>query len=1017
MSVLLRNLGTTAAFAPSIKRATARLSTGQSVMVVPDTNRSGSNGTDTTGVAKIAIYLSTTSARTAFTLNRTHTPAVAMASSTKFAVMSCTVAENDTLYIVYQGTDNSLRMITFTVTAGSYNAGTEQTVSAATAVTSRFRAVDIDACPTNANIAVIAYEANASTGQAAFARVFVRMNDGTTWTRAYNVQFFTTQFIQAGSEDVSIAWNKVGIVSNVGQLAVFWTQTHTTGDLGDVLREISFNVSTGTTDSATVIGTWFTAQNQNVAAGSRRSWLFSEVSNQWMFTNIVGTSIPFFQALRIQHNTFTGLIFNRNTLSGQFTPNKYLAVDRSKNLYGAYAVEYCDNAVLFGFVGFGILNPSVMRNMVIRFSSTTSNATALSVDSDSRILDNGYSILEGSIAIYGGGNKNNQSAQNSFNFLGTYGASGDSVSASVGVLARYARAISEDVISAPAILAPNATVSTTGQVVIRITAQNANLYSNVFGKLQFQIASDAGFTTSLQTITEDDAQYQSYSATSSTVPPIRTVIYTLTPLQKIASGTWFARARIIDDLGGVSSYSSTVTFTVSHPPVATPVAPASGSTTVYGAGTPSFTWLFGDTEPSDTQSAYQLKIIRLDTGATVVDTGKVVSSVKTVSQSISSGLKDIPLQWQVSLWDTDDVQGAFSNATIFTLADAPVGTITAPASGGTVTTALPTVTWSFSAGGTRTQRAYRIVVTDTDASPDNIVGDTGWIFSNATTYSFTTNILKTATNYHLDLYVQDTAGLQDTDALNFNTSWSPPAQATANLTQDEFKVTVAWTNATQDATWVGWRVYRRYMVPSIPELDLDSTATVWVLVYETAAVASNYTFPDYTAPLNKPVDYVVVQIADRFGSLIESNISSFSTITQVGDRYFFIPEAPIGTIASFEAVGVTADGFTKEVEQETIHVIGRGRQVQIGDDLGYTGSLTIKLRGTTTARLEREFFEFLSGDDSGNVYIKSPFGDVLLVAFGNISTQRIPGASTTDMVDITVPYAEVFSVPPTIRTS
>lgn len=1015
--VALRNLGTTATFAPQMKRATARLSTGQSVLVVPDTNRSGSNGTDTTGTAKIAIYLSTDSTRTAYGLNRTHTPAVAMASSTKSAVMSCTVAENDTLYVVYQGTDNSLRMITFTVTAGSFNAGTEQTVSAATAVTSRFRSVDIDACPTNANIVVGAYESLASSGQGAAARIFVRMNDGTTWTRAYNTQFFTTEFIQAGSEDISVAWNKVGISSNVGQIAFFVTRTFTTGDQGDLLREVSFNVSTGTTDSATVIGSWYTALNMNIAAGSRRAWLFSEVNNQWVFANIVGTTIPFFQAMRIQHNTFTGIIINRSVITTQFTSDRYVVVDRAKNINTAYAADYCDNAVVFGFTGVGVLNPSITRSMVIRFSSTTSETTALGVDYSARVLENGFSVLDGAIGIYGGGNKNLQSGQTSYNFLGIYGATGDSVSASVGVLARYARAITEDTISAPAIISPNSTSSSVGQVQFRVSAQNANLYSNVLGKLQIQIASDTGFTTNLQTITEADSEFQSYSATSSTVPPIRTIVYTLTALQRIVSGTWFARARIADDLGGFSAYSSTVSFTVSHPPTALPVTPANGTTVLYGAGSPSFTWQFSDTEPADTQSAYQLKIVRLDTGASVVDTGKVVSSVKTVAQSISSGLKDIPLQWQVSLWDADDVQGAFSNAIIFTLADAPVGTITAPTSGGSVTTASPTVTWSFSAGGVRTQRAFRIVVTDTGASPDEIVGDTGWVFSNATTYTFPTPILQASGAYHVDLYVQDTAGLQDTDGLNFTTTYTPPAQATATLTADLFKILVAWTNATQDANWIGWRVYRRYLKPASADLDVDATATTWVMVYETVDALTNYSFYDYTAPLNKSVDYIVVQLADRFGSVIESDLGSFSTVTQTGDRYYFIPEIPIGAIASFQANSITGDTFTREIEQNTIHVIGRGRQVQVGDDLGYTGSFTVRLRKASTARLEREFFEYLSGDDAGNVFIKSPFGDVLYVSIGNIATQRIPGSGSSDIVDLTIPYSEVFSNPPIIRTS
>jgi hypothetical protein len=151
-----------------------------------------------------------------------------------------------------------------------------------------------------------------------------------------------------------------------------------------------------------------------------------------------------------------------------------------------------------------------------------------------------------------------------------------------------------------------------------------------------------------------------------------------------------------------------------------------------------------------------------------------------------------------------------------------------------------------------------------------------------------------------------------------------------------------------------------------------------------------------------------VQVVDRFGSLIESEITDFETIVTAGDRYFFVPATQIGAVASFEASSVNADNFVREVEQEKLHIILRGRQVQVGDDLGYDGSLTIRLRSVVTSRRDREFFEYLSTADAPNTYIKSPFGDVFLAKIGVISTVRVPGVGTTDMVDLTVPYSQVF---------
>lgn len=1015
MGVELRDLGTTAQFAPIMKRATARLSTGQSVIVVPDTNRSDSNGDDVTGTAKIFIYLSTDAERTAFTLTRTHTTGVAFASSTKAAVMSVTVREDDRLYICYQGTDNSLRFIEFNFTAGAYAAGSEQTVVAANAVTDRFRALDIDASPTNANPAIIGYEAAASTGQGADIRVWVRMNDGTTWTRAYTEQIFTTQFIRAGGEDVSIAWNKIGIASNVGQMALYYSKTFSTGDNGDTVREISFNVNAGATDSATVVGSWYTAAHQNIASGTRRGWLFSEANDRWMLAQSVGSAVPFFAATRLQHNVFTGMTVNKTSGQINFYRDVFLFILNDFNVRTAVAVDYTDSRVVFAFTGLGVLTSRITRSVVIRFSSTVTDPVAVAIDTNARPLDNGFSYQDGVISVYGGANKNTLSA-NAYNFAIMYGKNGNTVSGTPGVSSRKMYAVREDVLSIPTVLSPADSIVSNDNPTLQASMQNLNVYSAVLGKVHFQLATNPGFTLNVVNAIQDDSAFLSYSATSSSVPPTRVVSHTLTSGQSLFSGVWYIRAKILDDLGGESSWSDTETFIVSHPPTALPTSPTGDQTFLYGTGDVVFTWNFSDTEPTDTQSAYQITVIRTDTGAIAFDSGKVVSSSRAVTQNFASGLKDIPLKWYVTLWDSDDVQGPASAQNVFTLADPPTVTITSPTAGGTVTTAIPTVTWSFSVGGVRTQRAYRVLVYHTDPTPDESVGDSGWVFSAATSYTFSANILENLQNYRVEVYVIDSVGLEDSDNLIFDADWVEPALGDVSLTSDQFKVTVAWTDANVDADWVAWRVYRRYQRTASSVLDVTSSATTWVLIHETTDVDTDYEYRDYFAPLNKSIDYVVVQLVDRFGSLIESDITAFSSITVVGNRYYFVPEIPIGVIASFEAAFVTADSFLKEVEQETLHVIGRGRQVQIGDDLGYTGTLSIKLRNPSSARADREFIEYLSSDDTGNVYIRSPFGDVLYVAFGNVSTSRIAGTGTSDLVDLNVPYSEVFAEAPITRT-
>jgi len=292
----------------------------------------------------------------------------------------------------------------------------------------------------------------------------------------------------------------------------------------------------------------------------------------------------------------------------------------------------------------------------------------------------------------------------------------------------------------------------------------------------------------------------------------------------------------------------------------------------------------------------------------------------------------------------------------------------------------------------------------------NMLQDSFWLVGAAVAYTFPTQVLVDAHNYGVTIQVQDTGGLITEATEYFTTDWTEPVLASglSVTTPDLFKVRVAWTDAAQDTDWVAYRVYRRYMRTSISAFDIDSTATTWYLMYETSDDLTNYTFDDYLTPLNIAVDYVVVQLADRFGSLVESTITTFQTVTLASNRYYFVPQVLLGGIVSFEASAVTGDTFSREIEQETLHVIGRGRQVQVGDDLGYVGTLSIKQRNPAIARRDREFLEIISAQYNA-VYIKSPFGDVILCALGNVQSTRVPGyGGNADFVDISVPYMEII---------
>lgn len=1224
-SATLRNVGSVGDFSPIMKRATGTLSDGSVVMMVPDAAIASINGTDTTGVAKIAFYKSDTT-RTTWTLNLAYTPSPAASSASISFVGSMVLDTSDNIHLVYAGTDGSLNYVPFTYSGGTYTAGTKQTVSASSAVTRRWRALDIDIAGTT-NPAIMAYESKTSAGLSAFHRCFIRLNDGTTWRTAYTED----QAILGGgsipiyepSEDVSLSYNLTGVVSNVVQILFYATRVGQFTDRADICREISFNVSTGTDGSATTLGTW-PVFNQNVAATRRRGWVFKTTNNLWQVAMSLGTTRPSFQVMRLQHGAYSAPIVNSTSPTLAPVPNTNgvfrdasiqnltPSIDWNGWKYNPVACAYADNRVFFGFITSNTLNVSgaasgfTMSGVVFRYNNASDLQTTYA-DTLMRPLDNYFTAGDRPMAIYGSGNNRNQAGDLKFNFLAFYGYTGNVTTSGKF---QTARAVIDTFYDPPVNVGPTSAVSN-DTPTLQVRVSNSALYPNIKGKIEWNLATDSAFTTNLKSILEPDANYRYFGSTTNSVPPNFNISLMLSGVgtQKLFSGTWYVRSRVVSDLGQVSSWSATTNFIVSHKPAALPLTPAVASLTSFTPSGIVFTWSFSDTEPTDTQTAYQLKVVRTDTGATVFDSTKTSSTLQTATVALSSTLKDVPLQWTVSLWDTDDVQGAFSNPVAFMIGDGPAVRVTSPTDGSTVTTASPTVSWAFIGSGTRTQKAYRVSLLDADdldtftrtvsngwgtsdsgdvwsvvgtaslysvgsgvgnhqhtatnvahisvtansvhnadqvvevstpslstgasqrigliaryvdsnnyfwceavfdtaanilvgihkrvsgvesllgteintglthvagtryklrfrivenqlqvklwtvgqAEPalfqqtqldsalntfgqlgtfsrldsgntnititvnfDNyvrnnsdvpsVVATSNWVQGNAGSYTFPTNSIVNSSNYLALVEVQDSGGMTGFNSTAFVSTWTTPADGDETLVVDDFGITINWTNANQDLTFLSWRVYRKYMVPALADLDDGDTANTWVLIYETSAVQTSYSYKDYLVPLNKSVQYAVVQVADRFGSPIESALASPSTATCTGDRYFFVPAVPIGTIASYEAGNITDDSFTVEVESETIHVLNRGRQVQVGDNLGATGTLTIQLRGTG-ARADREFLEYLASSKSLNVWMKNPFGDVRLVKLLSVQVKYLAGVGTTEMSDLTVPYVEVF---------
>lgn len=517
---------------------------------------------------------------------------------------------------------------------------------------------------------------------------------------------------------------------------------------------------------------------------------------------------------------------------------------------------------------------------------------------------------------------------------------------------------------------------------------------------EIQVASDNAFTTSVKDMAPVQLNSK-YVKPSSNQTVYST--YTPTDAEALTEGTWYMRTRAIDLFGKTASaWSAYTSFIDSHPPAALPISPTDDQTVDYGAsGTIPLSWRFSSTAVNDTQSAYQVIVERNDTGALILDTGKVTSSSTTVNVTIPSIDKDIQLRWKVQVWNQNNIQStAYSAYALFHVSDKPTTSITAPTAAQVVGYPQPTIQWTFAASNNRTQMAYEVVVTRT--SDNTIVYDSGTINSSSLSHQLTQQLADN-TNYSVQVIVTDNVGLSQTSAaVAFSTSWVPVTAPAFTVDQSTYDtsgyVKVTWNNSSQDASYVSYRVYRR---------PTGSTASPSLLA-EITGGGPNYEFDDWTAGANQPYDYAVVQVATRSGSNVESAYN-WTSVTPYGTDYWLIGTDTATNSSAFKMrIQVSADSFSEEYESAILQIIGRGRKVDYGTRWGYTGSLTSQLRtdSTSTARAKRLQLESLKAQKTA-VYLRTPFGDVWQVNVDNISLARVAGVGQNEFVDATIPYSEV----------
>jgi hypothetical protein len=213
---------------------------------------------------------------------------------------------------------------------------------------------------------------------------------------------------------------------------------------------------------------------------------------------------------------------------------------------------------------------------------------------------------------------------------------------------------------------------------------------------------------------------------------------------------------------------------------------------------------------------------------------------------------------------------------------------------------------------------------------------------------------------------------------------------------DDGAVDVTWDSTGVSGTFYAWRIYRRPV-----------GASTWDLVYETVDNVPSYSIDDYQAEANVPQEWAKTQVTVAFvGAPQVEGTYEVVTDTPVGTHYWLVHP----TTAAFNTrlEHVTAHSESDNYEQATIPLIDRGYHVEQGSNFGETGSLTAELTDRTegTARQQRQKVELLKASNS-EVFLRTPFGDVLQVALGQLSFDRDAGVGLREHGTLTIPYTEV----------
>lgn len=362
-----------------------------------------------------------------------------------------------------------------------------------------------------------------------------------------------------------------------------------------------------------------------------------------------------------------------------------------------------------------------------------------------------------------------------------------------------------------------------------------------------------------------------------------------------------------------------------------PNAPALNPVSVFSAqNAKTVTWTYSDNNPDDSQSAFQLQIRDQSSAVTVLDTGKVVTPLRSYTIAASTLSNNETYEWRVRTYDTSDVIGAYSAFSVFSTTTVGVAEITDPATDNPpgLTSPTLTITWTYTASGAQTQARYAVNVlrTDTGAS----LFDSGFI-AGPEVRTYTIAGLISDVEQQIELVVEDNTGELSNTALRLVTPvFSGPDQPSILVqpSSDGAGIEVAVINPDPTGD-----------LPAALQNDIyraDADSGVFVKIGESQP---NSIFIDYAVAAGQLYDYQVYAVADgQTASEVAEDIS-----TEFHGLYIHDPVDAVSTIRHF-LYGRSLKSSQAGARVTEHRFVGRSHPVfEFGDQLSQSVSVVIEV--------------------------------------------------------------------------